>query len=251
MESKLKNLSLVLDNVYPFKDAEEWDNVGLAFGERNKPIQNVLVALDLTTEVFDKAIEYNVDAIIVHHPFLFKEGVEDDLNSNPYKKDLLERIKNTGMGVIYLHTNFDKPQHGMPSCVANELGFKFKLIKNSYGFQVIEEIKVSDIYKIFNEKGISIQKDNGINKNKIIQKFSIIPGAGSVLDIDKHTKEGSEFIITSDIKWSTWITAKEHRVNLAQVSHGIERSFVKTITKLIKTSFKEVGVINIFPKELF
>lgn len=251
MENKLKNIYTVLNNEYPFSNAEEWDNVGLVFGSKNKPINNLLVALDLTTEVFDKAIEYNVDAIITHHPFLFGEDQETDLNANTYKKSLLERVENTGIGIIHIHTNFDKPKHGMSLYVANQLGLKGKQIKNSYGFQVVEEKKVSDIYKMFEKNGTPILRDNGINKNKVINKFSVIPGAGSIQDINNHFEEGSELIITSDIKWSTWVTAKESRILLGAVSHGIEKAFIGAITKLMKKTFKDVGVINIFPKELF
>lgn len=251
MDVKLKQIQVVLNNEYPFNTAEEWDNVGFVFGDKEKPVKNVLVALDLTTEVFDKAVEFNVDAIITHHPFLFSENTDEELEEYKYKKDLLERINNTGIGVFHLHTNFDKAKKGMAKAVAKKLKLSGKQVKDSYGILINKEMKVSDIYKKLNENETPIFKDNGINKNRIISSFSIIPGAAGVKDIINHHEAGSEFIITSDIKWSTWLTAKEHMIHLGAVSHGIEKEFITSITKLMKKTFKELGIINIFPKELF
>ena len=46
-----------LEELYPSNAALTWDNVGLLVGRKQKEVKNVYVALDLTEEIIDRAIE--------------------------------------------------------------------------------------------------------------------------------------------------------------------------------------------------
>ena len=52
--------------------AMEGDKIGLQLGRLNKPVQKVMVALDVLEEVVDEAIEKGVDLIIAHHPLIYR-----------------------------------------------------------------------------------------------------------------------------------------------------------------------------------
>ncbi|MEO2139615.1 MAG: Nif3-like dinuclear metal center hexameric protein, partial [Thermoleophilia bacterium] len=64
-------LLAVLDRLAPMRLAEEWDNVGLMVGLRDRPATRVLVALDLREHVLDEARDADADVVLLHHPPIF------------------------------------------------------------------------------------------------------------------------------------------------------------------------------------
>lgn len=249
---KCKNLVALMNDLYPFKKAEEWDQVGHIMGSKSKQVKNVLIALDLTTEAFEEAINNNVDLIITHHPFFFEEDLEIEFNKYPYKREIYDRMKSTHMGLMTLHTNFDKSPKGMIEAVAAGLGLNpEKVQKSDYGFRVSGSIKISDISNVFDKAGIPFIQNNIKSKASVINAFSVIPGACSPEELMIHQNSGSELIITSDIKWSSWITAEEEGIYLASISHGVEKFFINKIEEIVKKNYKNLLVFTHYPSRLY
>ena len=69
----LNDIINLLEEIAPCDLAEEWDNVGLMLGRRNKPIKRILLALDMTKDTVQQAIEYKADLLITHHPAIFRK----------------------------------------------------------------------------------------------------------------------------------------------------------------------------------
>ena len=69
---QLKDLLDVLGEIAMPSLAESWDNVGLLVGDPGQVVSGVLVALDPTEEIFAEAIERGCDAVVTHHPLIFK-----------------------------------------------------------------------------------------------------------------------------------------------------------------------------------
>ena len=61
-----------LDAVAPRRLAEEWDNVGLLIGDRNRPVANVMTCLTITPESVQEAISNDAQLIVTHHPLPFR-----------------------------------------------------------------------------------------------------------------------------------------------------------------------------------
>ncbi len=61
----------LFESMYPKHLAMEGDKIGLQIGALNKPVQHVLIALDVTEEVVDEAIQLGANVIIAHHPLIF------------------------------------------------------------------------------------------------------------------------------------------------------------------------------------
>lgn len=245
--SKVKKLVTFLDKNFPFKKAEAWDKVGHFAGDQDKALTKVVVALDLTKEVMDKAIESKAEAIVIHHPFIFADDKKVEFAQAPYKKQILSRIKSTEINVIALHTNFDISKDGMVKTIGKAFGKPY-VGSSKYGFIVEKEMKFSEIKKVLEEKLKSpIQAKYLAKEYNEYSKIGILPGSGSPEDILSMVKDGVQLVITSDIKWSTWVMAKEQGINLVQVPHSIEQAFVDNISSLIKKNFNEVQVIEIYP----
>ena len=61
----------ILNKIAPESFALDWDNVGLLVGEKKCEIKKIIIGLDLTDEIINKAINLNADMIITHHPIFF------------------------------------------------------------------------------------------------------------------------------------------------------------------------------------
>ena len=62
-----RELMDLLERFAPKEYACSWDNVGLLIGRADQEIQRVVVALDATNAVVDRAVAEGADLIITHH----------------------------------------------------------------------------------------------------------------------------------------------------------------------------------------
>lgn len=64
-------ITAMIENTYPKEAALGFDNVGLLAGRDEKEVKRILLALDATEEVIDKAVKEKADLLITHHPLFF------------------------------------------------------------------------------------------------------------------------------------------------------------------------------------
>ena len=69
---KVKDITNLLDELYPEYLKASYDNVGLMVGSFDNKVNRIFIALDLTREVMDEALKAKADLIITHHPLLFR-----------------------------------------------------------------------------------------------------------------------------------------------------------------------------------
>jgi dinuclear metal center YbgI/SA1388 family protein len=99
--------------------AVEGDKIGLQIGTLNKPITNVMIALDVLENVIDEAIEKHVDLIIAHHPPIFrplKSVITDQLTGK-----IVEKCIKHDISVYAAHTNLDVANGGVNDMLAEAL----------------------------------------------------------------------------------------------------------------------------------
>ncbi len=117
---KFFNLIEKLDQYFPQETAEEWDNTGLQAGDTSADITNILLALNTTSQVVDRAIETNCELIITHHPLFFREINKVNL-ANPIGK-IIQGLINNDINLFTIHTNLDLAAKGTSWQLAQELG---------------------------------------------------------------------------------------------------------------------------------
>ncbi|MCH4887699.1 Nif3-like dinuclear metal center hexameric protein [Acidaminobacter sp. JC074] len=110
MHTNIKKVIKIMDQIAPRHLAESWDNVGLLVGDENKMVENILVALEVTDEVVEEAINKNIDLIITHHPLIFKPLKQINTN-DPISKMVLKMIQNN-INLFSAHTNLDISEVG-------------------------------------------------------------------------------------------------------------------------------------------
>ncbi|MGL5246525.1 MAG: Nif3-like dinuclear metal center hexameric protein [Mycoplasmoidaceae bacterium] len=246
---KIKDIDNILDKLYPYKNADIWDNVGL-FRKvfKNKKVNKALIALDVSIGLINYAIKNNINLLITHHPILI---CKKDLKDKQIKI-IIDKMKAHEISLISLHTNFDKSKSGMNYQLSKKLNciISKKAFDNSYGnvFKLEKAINEGSLIKLIKS---SLNCDYAITNNlkniNNIKTIYICGGSGSN-EIEYLIKQNKKIdcYITGEIKWHLWNYATDLNIKLIDVGHSIENIFCETI----KTKLKNEKIIcEIFPKQ--
>lgn len=112
----------VMEQLAPKVYAVENDRIGLQLGTLNKPIRNVLVALDVTMAVVEEAIAVGANLIIAHHAIIFRPLAKLDF-STPAGQ-LYEKLIKHDIAVYISHTNLDVAPGGLNDWMADLVGIQ-------------------------------------------------------------------------------------------------------------------------------
>ncbi|HMQ15026.1 MAG TPA: Nif3-like dinuclear metal center hexameric protein [Phycisphaerae bacterium] len=110
-----------LDAFAPFRNAAEWDNVGLLLGRPEWPARRALLTIDLTDQVAREALRRGADVVVAYHPPIFKSvrcvGPEADGPTTLLADLLAERVS-----VIAVHTACDAAVGGTNDVLLDAVG---------------------------------------------------------------------------------------------------------------------------------
>lgn len=111
-----------MESIAPPCLAEDWDHVGLLSSPRNRdqPIKRVLIALDLTARVRDKALAAENTLLVCYHPPLLKP-VENLCVRDQTPASLAVELSQNNVWVYSPHTALDIASGGTNDCLAAEL----------------------------------------------------------------------------------------------------------------------------------
>ncbi|MGL5970825.1 MAG: Nif3-like dinuclear metal center hexameric protein [Cetobacterium sp.] len=253
---KLSKLINFLENKFPLYLAEDWDNVGLQVGKRDSNVNGILLSLDLTESVIDKAIEVGANLIITHHPVIFKP-LKSITKDNLAGKKIIKLIEN-GIAVYSMHTNLDSAVSGLNDFLGEKiLGFKDGKILDSLEKKG-QEYGIGRVYKL--DEVLSIEKLSNILKEKLnldcislvkgkelkeIKKVALVSGSGASY-WRKAKKMGAQVLITGDVKYHEAMDAREENFTLIDIGHfESEWIFSNLIEELIKKEFEvDIAIFN-------
>lgn len=109
-----------LESLFPPASAAPWDAVGWVYGDPERTVGRILLAVDPTYEVADEAAAIGADLLLVHHP-LFLKPVHGFTSQTP-KGATLSRLIEAGCALYTAHTNADRAAGGVSDCLAAALG---------------------------------------------------------------------------------------------------------------------------------
>ena len=110
-----------LENKFPRALSAEWDNDGAAcLPAPMREARRVLVALDATERVVNRAVEEDFDLLLTHHPLLFR-GVKSLTPLAAVPRKLL-CLAQGGVAALAYHTRLDSAAGGVNDVLAGALG---------------------------------------------------------------------------------------------------------------------------------
>ena len=191
-----------MESLAPSYLKEDFDNVGLMIGDRNKAVNKVLLALDCTLKVIEEAKREDVDLIITHHPLIFRKPSNITTDTLQGKK-IIELIKND-ISLYSSHTNLDSVENGLNHSIVSILGFeesslleKNKNVSSAGLGRIVEldkEIKLQNLIEQVKRK-LNISNLRVVKGNDTVSKIAIINGSCQDF-IAKAMKLGVDTVIT-------------------------------------------------------
>ncbi|MDR1997848.1 MAG: Nif3-like dinuclear metal center hexameric protein [Candidatus Margulisbacteria bacterium] len=120
---KLKAVIQVLNRIAPPQYACSWDKqIGLQLGDKHAAIKKILVTLDVTSQIVDKAVRQKADLIVAHHALFFRPLENIDLHQ-PLGRNIAKLLKNN-IAVFVAHTNLDAAPDGVNWALARRSGLE-------------------------------------------------------------------------------------------------------------------------------
>jgi dinuclear metal center YbgI/SA1388 family protein len=249
----------MLETLSPVNFAEDWDNIGLLVGRRDKDVDTVYIALDATDEVVEDAINVGADMLITHHPLIFKKMGR--VNTDDFIGRRVYNLIRNDISCYAMHTNFDVM--GMADAAADELGLKDREVLDvTYEDDISKEgcgrvgslkscMSVEELAKLvkrkFNVPNVRVFGDLG----DIVKVAAIIPGSGGSF-IDNAIKMGADVIITGDIDHHEGIDAVAKGLVVIDAGHyGIEKLFIPYMEEFIKRELPKIKIYKAAIKEPF
>lgn len=248
---KVNNIINEMELLAPTYLKEDFDNVGLMVGDKNKEVKKVLLALDCTLKVIEEAKKENVDLIITHHPLIFKRPSSITTDTLQGKK-IIELIKND-ISLYSSHTNLDSVENGLNDTIVSILGFDNSKIleknkrddKAGLGriVSLKESIQLEDLISKI-KKSLNINNLRVVKGKDKVNKIAIINGSGQDF-IGKAVALGADCIITGDTTYHFASDYKEMEISILDVGHfASEQITFFNVMENLKEKFKDVEFIT-------
>ncbi len=247
-----KDLNPFFEQIAPRKLALEGDNVGWQIGNPDRPIDKILVALDVTTAVVDEAIALGANLIYAHHALLYRP-MKQIVTSNLQGR-IVEKLIESRIGLFVAHTNLDIADEGVNDMLAEALQLeKVKPLDISY----VDESsgkqygigKIGYLPEVINlEELVQLVKSNYKVKtvraigqlDQQIRKVAVVGGSGESY-IAKAKFYGADCLISGDISYHYAVDAMQEGFSIIDAGHNIEKIMKKSVAarlqQLIKGKF--------------
>jgi len=210
-----------------------------------------LMALDATDEIVEEAIREGCQAIITHHPPIFKPitRVNDDNARGIRFLELIER----GIAVYACHTNLDSCDGGINDMLCDIL--ELKNAENVYESKpgvfsaragnLQQEMTLAEFANyVKNRLNLSLANYVGDCDAKV-RKVGVLGGAGADMKFFRSMlKAGCDTFVTSDIRYMPAIQAQDLGLNLVEATHyGSEIIFGDGLKKYLNQHLPNLEVI--------
>jgi dinuclear metal center YbgI/SA1388 family protein len=243
-----------INEIAPWKYAEEWDNVGLMLGGRSNLVNKLMVCLDVTSETIREAIDQKADLIVSHHPFLFSKLNTIDLDS--LKGRQISELISNGIGVISAHTNLDFAPEGVNDTLAQALGLTgVEILKSYIPKGLSTELGMGKIGKLpvacdFDGFIGSVKKSLGTDNLRIIGTRPQLVKSAAVFcgsfdgDLEAIRCSGADVLVTGDIKYHTALDAVEMGLCIIDAGHfATENLIVGKLKATLENRFADVEIV--------
>ncbi|WP_031542897.1 Nif3-like dinuclear metal center hexameric protein [Mesoplasma photuris] len=249
---KLDSLIKYLEKKFKPSLAASWDYSGFQLfnGKKiniEKEIENVLICLDFTLEVFEKIKKENYDLIISRHPFIFGDLKQN--KKDPFKKEAIKFLKQNNIDIYSIHTNYDASKNQeMFSILENALPVKsisrWGLDKEGFEINLKTKLSLENINKILSKEFKSDFTFINSDEKEMFDNFKLVSGSGFTSVIE--TSQKNILFVTGEMKWNEYIYAESNNISVIVLGHYMENYFIKDIENKIAERFGNTVNVNSF-----
>ena len=212
---------------------EDYDNAGFLLGNADAECTGVLTAIDLTPQVVDEAMQYGLNLIVTHHPFIFGglKRITTDAGRMVYK------LIDNNLAVYAAHTNLDNMIDGVNGILADKLGLTESVIlrpsasDSNVGSGLVGRLPNPlsfDEFCMMVKRTLSLPMlRTSVSFPPKVERVAICGGAGSFLIGDARAARADVFL-TADLKYHDFQKA-DQRLALLDAGHYESEQFAKEL----------------------
>lgn len=207
----------------PVETAAEWDNCGLLCGRYAAEVRRILVTLDITGAVIEKARERGCELIVSHHPLYFAPPRRIN-DADPTAEKILTLAEHR-IGAICMHTCLDAAAGGVNDVLAEKLGLgqvrpldPAEELGRMGRIGALPEPLETDAFCERVKHALQIGAVKLADSKKPIRTVAVLGGAGGdALEMAKAA--GADALVTGDVKHHVFLAAAEAGVTLLDAGH--------------------------------
>lgn len=241
-----------LNGLAPLSYQMDFDNSGFLVGDRTDQIHRVLVALDITDEMISEAEAMGAELIVSHHPLIFHKlsGVCAD---DPTGRKIM-RLVRAGISAICMHTNLDIAEGGVNDALMAVLNAKVTDILEPTGVSedgvhlgcgrigFLSEPTTLDAFLTLVADRLEVNGLRYVSGGKNVHHIAVCGGSGGSM-LELAHQAGCDTLLTADVKYDRFLTAKELGVNLIDADHFCtENVIVPNLVKRLQAQFPQLQV---------
>ncbi|WP_296731254.1 Nif3-like dinuclear metal center hexameric protein [Anaerovibrio sp.] len=246
---KCQTVMGLIEKIAPKKLAENWDNPGLQVGNPEQQVKKIMVCLDVSLPVVQKAIEKGADMIISHHPVVMFKGLMS-IRTDAWVGKLIQALLTHNIAVYSAHTNLDIAQGGCNDILARMCG-----LENIDGFVPCQDYPEESMGRIGYLSQEILLEDYAKNichsletdcvrivkgGRDMVKKVALCSGAGGDF-ISKAAFCGADVYITGDIKYHEAQQAMRQGINLIDAGHfATEFPVVRALAEYLRTEIRKL-----------
>lgn len=233
---KVKEVYQLLNNFADYSLQAHFDNSGLNVGNPDDIVKKVLIAVDVSLEVIDEALEKGCNLIITHHPIIFSP-MKSILESNYVGKVVIKAIKNS-ISLISCHTNMDLCEGGINDSLCNLLGGKNarRIVEDPYA--CIFDIAETDVLNYAKYVSEKLDDDRVCTiGNGRFSTVAVVGGAGGDYNLIDYCINNNIVLVTSEIKHHSARMIEDRHGKLITVGHFTsERIFISIVKNILENN---------------
>ncbi len=215
-----------LCEIIPTSLSCSWDRDGLeSCPEPMREVKKVIVSLDVTNEVIDRAIEGGADVIVSHHPLFF--GGLGNINALTFDGARAVKLAKHGIAVMSFHTRLDALEGGVNDTLAGLLGLReIEVIGDERIMRIGELDSETDAEKFAKLVKSRLSHGEGEREAHValcpagrkVKKVAVLGGSGGD-DIALAAEMGADTFVTGELKHHGRLSARDFNMNLICAGH--------------------------------
>lgn len=211
-----------LDAAIPRSLSCEWDNDGLMCCPLpDREVGRVLIALDITDEVVQDAVEGGFDVILSHHPIIFK-GIRAMEPGNDVARRVMTLIR-AGIAAMSFHTRLDALQGGVNDVLAARLGLCDAV---PFGVDAVPIGRIGTLATPVSAEAFAETVKQALHApfvtladaGRPVHRVAVLGGSGAD-DVAAAIAAGADTYLSGELKYHQMVDAPAWGINLIEAGH--------------------------------
>ncbi|MBI4962877.1 MAG: Nif3-like dinuclear metal center hexameric protein [Desulfomonile tiedjei] len=234
----------IADRLFPFQEAEPWDNVGIQIGTPDRVIDSIAFSLDPTPQTVEFAARNSCQLLVTHHPVLL-EPIRSIKPDNLSGRTFLAAAR-LGVDILSLHTNLDAAPGGLNDYVARAMDLQE--VRTPFPARCARLGRLPEALRVCELAG-QVAERLMIPHVRIITESDcqvelVFSATGSGMGYLREALEyGADVMVTGDVKYHAAREAMELGMPVIDAGHyGLEKMAITLMVESFQTHFMSMGL---------